>query len=200
MFKRDQAAVARWCKNEDKAVLVGLMVLLSIRMQWVGVGNQMRKVVAGDWTPLWGWKRDGYAYLLENKASLYRTIKDLRAGRISERAFLRQWLKVPGLGLPKAGFVMQLTCGRGGCLDMHNIERLGLDARVWQVPKRADIAAQMRVIDETIDRYLELCRTCGGCEVLWNEWCEHVATRVRTFEGADDVSRRHYDYLKEVKV
>lgn len=197
MYKRDQAAIQRWCKNEDKLVLVGAMVLLSIRMQWVGVGNQLKRVVSGDWTPLWGWKREGYEYLVRERAVLYRTVKDLRAGRISERAFLRQWLKVPGLGLPKAGFLMQLTCGKGGCLDMHNIERLGLDARVWQVPKRKNVWDQMRVIDETINRYLDLCRTCGGSEVLWDEWCEHVASRVGTLKDGDDVSRRHYTYLKE---
>lgn len=197
MYARDQAAIQRWCKNEDKLVLVGTMVLLSIRMQWVGVGNQLKRVVSGDWTPLWGWKREGYEYLVRERKVLYHTVRDLRAGRISERAFLRQWLKVPGLGLPKAGFVMQLTCGKGGCLDMHNIERLGLDARVWTVPKRRDVWDQMRVIDETINRYLSLCRECGGSENLWNEWCGHVASRVGTLKDGDEVSRRHYEYLKE---
>lgn len=197
MYKRDQAAIQRWCRNEDKLVLVATMVLLSIRMQWTGVGTQLKRVVGGDTGPLWGWKQDGYDYIVANKTVLYQTVRDLRAKRISERAFLRQWLKVPGLGLPKAGFVMQLTCGKGGCLDMHNIVRLGLDARVWTVPKRKDIWDQMRVIDETINRYLDLCRQCGGSEALWNEWCDYLASKVGTLKDGDDVSRRHFTYLKE---
>lgn len=198
MYARDQKAIQAWCKNPDKVVLVGTMVLLSIRMQWTGVGNQLKRVQEGDMSPLWGHKRAGWEYLRENKIVLYRTVQDLRAGRISERAFIRQWLKVPGLGIPKAGFVMQITCGKGGCLDMHNIVRLGLNAKVWTVPKRRDIAAQMQVIDETINRYLELCLVCGGSEVLWNDWCRYLADKVGTLRDGDDVSRRHYTYLKEV--
>lgn len=197
MYAKDQAAIQKWCKSEDKAVLVGLMVLASIRMQWTGVGNQLAKVQAGDKTPLWGWKQAGYDYLKANKKVLYGTIRDLRAGRITEREFMREWLKVDGLGLPKAGFVMQLTCGRGGCLDMHNIVKYGLDARVWTIPKRKEEAAQIRAIDDTIDHYLSLCELCGGSEHLWDSWCETLAGKVSTFNGARDVSRRHYTYLKE---
>jgi hypothetical protein len=155
----------------------------------------MRKVLAGDLKPLFGHKRAGYEYLQANKRVLYRTVRDLRAGRISERAFMRQWLKVPGMGIPKVGFVMQITCGKGGCLDMHNIERYGLDPKVFVVPRRVDIAKQMQAIDDTINHYLSLCELCGGSEYLWDEWCRIVADRVSTFRGADDVSLRHYAYL-----
>jgi hypothetical protein len=197
MYARDQAEIERWCKNPDKVVLVGAMVLASIRMQWVGVGTQLARIQSGDLAPLWGWKAAGYEYLQSNKRVLYRTVRDLRAGRISERAFLRQWIKVPGLGLPKAGFVMQITCGKGGCLDMHNVERYGLDASAWQVPKRKDLAAQMQAIDDTINHYLSLCDLCGGTEYLWDEWCRILAAKVGTIADADDASRRHVTYLKE---
>jgi hypothetical protein len=176
---------------------VGLIALLSIRMQWVGVGNQLADVRANGRKSkcLWGHKRKGYDYLVENKRVLYRTVRDLRAGRISTRAFIRQWLKVPGLGIVKAGFVAQMTCGKAGCLDMHNIERYGLDVKAFVVPKRVNIADQMAVIDDTINHYLSVCELCGGTEVLWNGWCMYVANTISTFDGADDVSRRHYTYL-----
>ena len=200
MYAEDQARIQRWCKNPDKVVSVGLMALLSIRMQWVGVGNQMAAVRANGMkaTQLWGLKRKGYKYLLENKQVLYKTVRDLRAGRISTRAFIRQWLKVPGMGIVKAGFVCQMTCGKAGCLDMHNITRYGLDAKVFTVPKRVDIAAQMQAIDDTINHYLSLCDLCGGTEYLWNEWCRILADKVGTFHNADDVSRRHYIYLLDL--
>lgn len=195
MYRKHQAQVQAWVRNEDRLVDCALMVLLSIRMQWTGVGNQLRRVRGGDMRPLWGVKRAGYEYLQANKRVLYRTVRDLRAGRISERAFMRQWIKVPGLGLPKAGFVMQLTCGKGGCLDMHNVERYGLDARVWTVPKRVNVADQMQAIDDTINLYLSTCRLCGGVSYLWNEWCRILAAKVGTYQGPEDVSRRHIEYL-----
>ncbi len=149
MYSRDQAAIQRWCKNPNKAVDVGLVALLSIRMQWVGVGTQLKSVrdQGRDSPCLWGHKRKGYDYLVANKRLLYRTIRDLRAGRISTRAFIRQWIKVPGMGIVKAAFVAQMACGKAGCLDMHNIKRFGLNAKVWTVPKRKDIGDQRQAID-----------------------------------------------------
>ncbi len=195
MYAQDQARIQRWCKNPDKVVQVGLMALCSIRMQWVGVGNQLAKINSGDLTPLWGHKKAGFRYLQANKRMLYRTVRDLRAGRISTRAFIRQWIKVPGMGMVKAGFVAQITCGKGGCLDMHNITRYGLDAKVFTIPKRVNIADQMQVIDDSINHYLSLCELCRGTEYLWDEWCRVLDEKVGTFHGADDVSRRHYIYL-----
>jgi hypothetical protein len=157
--------------------------------------SRLAKINAGDLTPLWGHKRKGYEYLKANKKLLYRTVRDLRAGRISTRAFIRQWIKVPGMGIVKAGFVAQMTCGKAGCLDMHNIERYGLDAKVFQVPARVKLADQMQAIDDTINHYLSLCELCGGTEYLWDEWCRVLADKVSTFDGPEDVSRRHYIYL-----
>jgi len=198
MFSEDQERIERWCKNPDKLLTVGAMVLCSIRMQWVGVGNQLAKIRAGDMTPLWGWKLDGYTYLRDNRKWLYAKVRDARAGRISTHALMREFLKVPGLGLPKAGFMVQLLTGESGCLDMHNIEQYGLDASVWHIRPRKCPSAQMQEIDNKIRVYLALVDACGGPEKLWDNWCEHLNEKVSTFHGADDVSRRHYIYLLDL--
>jgi len=200
MYAEDQARIQRWCKNPEKVVQVGLVALCSIRMQWVGVGNQLATIRAQGRTAtcLWGHKRKGYDYLVANKRLLYRTVRDLRAGRISTRAFIRQWIKVPGMGMVKAGFVAQMTCGKAGCLDMHNIVRYGLDVKMLTIPKRKNIADQMQVIDDFINHYLSVCELCGGTEYLWDEWCRVLNDKVGTFHSADDVSRRHYIYLLDL--
>lgn len=197
MYRDDQARIERWCKNPDKLLLVGTMVLLSIRMQWVGVGNQMASVSElGSKSPcLWGFKRDGYIYLRDNRKRLYKHVKDYRAGRIWLDDLMREFLKVPGLGLPKAGFLCQLLTGHSGCLDMHNIERFGLDAKVWEVRSRKKLADQIAEIDDKISLYLRLIDACGGPEKLWDDWCEALNDKVGTFHSADDVSRRHWIYL-----
>jgi len=197
MYKDDQSRIERWCKNPDKFLTVGTMVLLSIRMQWVGVGNQMESVrkLGTDAPQLWGFKRAGYIYLRDNRVKLYSKVRAYRAGRLQLGDLLREFLKVPGLGLPKAGFMCQLLVGEAGCLDMHNVERFDLDEKAWFIRPRKNPAAQVREIDDKCELYLHLCDACGGTEKLWNEWCEHLNDRVSTFEGADDVSRRHVKYL-----
>jgi len=197
MFEQDQARIEEWCRNPDKLLTVGTMVLVSIRMQWVGVGTQMESVrKLGVNSPcLWGWKRDGYKYLRDNHIHLYGRVKACRSGRIEVHDLLREFLKVPGLGLPKAGFLAQLVVGKAGCLDMHNIERFDLDPKVWAIRPRANAADQVREIEDKIALYLHLIDLCGGTRKLWDEWCEHLNEKVSTFYNADDVSRRHWVYL-----
>lgn len=200
MYKQDQARIERWCKNPDKFLEVGTMVLLSIRMQWVGVGNQMADVRKNGAKSkcLWGWKRDGYRYLRDNRKQLYAHVRKYRAGKTYLDDLIREFLKVPGLGLPKAGFLAQLLVGDAGCLDMHNIERFDLDANVWKVRKLKNLDDMVREIDDKIAMYLSLCKLCGGSEKLWDDWCEYLNEKVGTFHNADDVSRRHYIYLLDL--
>lgn len=200
MYKQDQARIERWCKNPDKFLTVGTMVLLSIRMQWVGVGTQMESVrkLGVDSPCLWGFKRAGYVYLRDNRVKLYAAVRDYRAGKMYLDDLIREFLKVPGLGLPKAGFLAQLLVGDAGCLDMHNIERFDLEPKVWFIRPRKNAAAQVREVDDKIALYLKLCQLCGGSEQLWDDWCEYLNDRVGTFHSADDVSRRHYIYLLDL--
>ncbi len=200
MFKQDQARIERWCKNPDKLLTVGTMVLASIRMQWVGVGTQMESIreLGVDSGCLWGFKKDGYVYLRDNRKALYKHVRDYRAGKMWLDDLMREFVKVPGLGLPKAGFLCQLLVGRSGCLDMHNVDRFGLDAKAWMIRPRKDPAAQLRELDDKISLYLKLIEACGGTEKLWDEWCEHLNDRWSVFHNADDVSRRHWIYLLDL--
>ena len=200
MFTDDQARIERWCKNPDKFLKVGTMVLLSIRMQWVGVGNQMAQVQRDGSKAqcLWGFKRAGYVYLRDNRKKLYRYVRDCRAGRIYIDDLMEEFLKVPGLGMAKAGFLVQLLTGEAGCLDMHNVERFGLSPVHWAIRPRARLHEQLQEIQDKIRLYLSLCEACGGSEYLWDSWCEHLNDTVSTFEGAEDVSRRHYIYLLDI--
>ena len=121
--------------------------------------------------------------------------EDCREGRIFVNDLMRDYLAVPGLGLVKAGFVVQLLVGEAGCMDMHNLARLGLDPDEFDIPKRADPEEQLLVINECIAHYLYMCEKFGGSEHLWNGWCEFVAETYRTYDDAEDVSRRHVTYL-----
>jgi hypothetical protein len=203
MFNKDQKQIADWCTTPDQMVTVGTMVLLSIRMQWSGVGTQLQDVQENGSRSkcLWGWKRAGYQYLRDNKLELFTAVVVHRVAKYpDDSALMRAFLKVPGLGLAKAGFMCQLLCGTVGCLDMHNIKRFQLDAKTLTIPKRVCPAKQLQVIDDSISFYIALCKQCGGTEKLWDEWCELLADKVSTFKDGAEVSRRHYTYLIDAEL
>lgn len=197
MYADDQAQIERWCKNPDKFLKVAAMVLCSIRMQWGGVGSQLEGIeeFGSEAACLWGWKREGYRYVRDFRYELYNEVRKYRRGDTYLNDLMREFLKIPGLGLVKAGFLCQLTTGHSGCLDMHNIARFGLEPAIWEIRRRVDPAEQVREVDDKIALYLDLIDRCGGSESLWNEWCEHLNEQVSTFDGAEDVSRRHWEYL-----
>lgn len=196
MYAKDQAEIEAWARKDWRNTLdVGIFVLLTIRMQFGGIGRQLQRVRAGDEAPLWGFKAEGAAYLREHAEYLHERAEDARQGRIWVNDLLRDYYAVPGLGLVKAGFVVQLLIGEAGCIDMHNLARFGLEAKEFDVPKRKDPDEQLRVIDECIEHYLWTCEMLGGSEQLWDGWCEFVANTYKTYDDAEDVSRRHVTYL-----
>lgn len=196
MYARDQRQIEMWAgRNPDNTLDVGTFVLLTIQQQFSGVGRQLERVRAGDLTPLWGHKRAGYEYLREKRFYLWHRSVEAREGRIWVNDLLRDYLACPGLGLVKAGFVVQLLTGEVGCLDMHNVERFSLSDRDFKIPKRKDVDEQLRVVDEYIAHYLWMCERCGGSERLWDGWCNYVGELYTTWESGDAVSRAHVDYL-----
>lgn len=111
-------------------------------------------------------------------------------GLVEERLMLF-FSGLPGLGLVKAGFMVQLCFGLGGCLDTHNIDRFGLNASSFKASSFKDAKREATRI-RLVRSYLETVRQCGGCAQLWAEWCQYVANKTPRFEGdAVVVSRLH---------
>lgn len=196
MFRDDQPTIEAWARKDALNTLdVGTFVLLSIRQQFSGLGRLLQRVKDRDMAPLWGFKREGFDYLHRKRAYLHKRCEDARFGRIWVNDLMRDYLAVPGLGLVKAGFCVQLLTGEAGCMDMHNLERFGMNEREFNIPKRKDVDEQLREVDKAIENYLYTCDRYGGSVQLWDGWCHWVAETYSTYEDADDVSRRHVTYL-----
>ena len=104
------------------------------------------------------------------------------------------WLQVPGLGLPKAGFMTQLVMGKGGCMDVHNIRKYlpevdsskGTPSR-WQTSGQSEETKKRKAVD-----YLGFCKLAGGAKGLWDQWCDFIAEQYPdAFESGDHVSKLH---------
>lgn len=194
MYNEDQPVVARWARESVANFIdVFAMVLLSINSDWRDVAAQMTSVRAlGLESPrLFGVKRSAYRIFVTQAEYLKREMEqNARWGNHEDNLDLLTDL--PGIGLPKAGFICQLLYGTVGCFDRHNLKRLGLDERAFSFAK-AQTQAQRRKV---IERYIETCKGFGGSEALWNGWCTHMATLYpKRYASAEVVSKMHVTHL-----
>ena len=173
MFSTHQKAISDFALSSN----VGLertfrLVFLSIRQPFWRMPEQFKSVddMGLDSPYLFGWKRAGLAFVRANASGLRHALAGVPAGYGGAETLL-QIASVPGLGLVKAGFVLQLVTGSAGCIDSHNLERFGLNANAFKYGSNASDALKRK----KALAYLDACWNAGGCESLWNGWCDHVA-------------------------
>ena len=175
MFSTHQSTIADFALGSN----VGLertfrLVLLSIRQPFWKMPQQFKSVDdMGLESPyLFGWKRSGLAFVRANASVLRETLKAVPEGYGDAQALL-DVATVPGLGLVKAGFVLQLVTGSAGCIDTHNMQRFGLNENAFKFGSNAsDTLKRKKAL-----AYLDACWKAGGCESLWDGWCDYVAAQ-----------------------
>lgn len=110
---------------------------------------------------LWGFKRRTYEYVTLHKADLW-TVLDLPL----RDALASLAASVPGLGLVKAGFCLQLAGYDVACLDTRNVRREGRNPRAFRTDGKPPTARKL-------DAYLR--ETEGKAQAYWDAWCVDVA-------------------------
>ena len=201
MFNTHCTAVQKYSQRHvDNMADTVLMVVLSIQQNWLSVGEQLADVRANklDSKFLWGNKIKTYQYLMANKHKMFAQVKAVLNSKKSYDAkaysLMRIFLRVDGLGLPKAGFCCQLIAGMVGCMDIHNIRLYDLDPKTFKLNPNPKTQRARLANDEKIQTYITLCHDYG-CENLWNSWCENLATKSNRWQDANHVSEVHYTYL-----
>jgi len=187
-------------KSPDNMVDVGLMVVLSIQQNWLGVGTQLEdvRINGAESKFLWGNKINTYHYLQANKHILYAdamaVINSESPDRTKARDLMDIFLRVTGLGIPKAGFMCQLMAGLVGCMDVHNIRMYSLNASSLSLSKNPKTSKGIEANARKIATYIDLCHDIGT-EKLWNVWCDYLATKSKQWRDGTHVSHVHYTYL-----
>ena len=186
--------------NAENLANVITMVVLSIQQDWRSVGKQLLDVKEQGIESrfLWGNKKNTYKFLQARKHILFSQFKAvLNSNKTdSEKALslMQIFLRVPGLGLAKAGFVCQLTAGLVGCIDVHNIRIYGIDPNHLKVSMKVK---NKELIKNKISNYINICHAIGT-EKLWNNWCEYLSTKNKTWRDGFHVSEVHEQYLMGV--
>ena len=187
--------INEYCQdNEHNMYKMVLMVVLSIQQQWQVVGDQLADVLSKglDSKALWGYKANTYSWLQENKSQLYdETMFSIKHIACPEKTLLDIFSKIPNLGLPKAGFCVQLLHGSIGCMDTHNLNRLSIKPSQVKLNKKLLVIKRI----EKIDKYINICDNYSS-SWLWNSWCEFVADKNKTsWKNSTAVSEAHFTYL-----
>lgn len=179
MYKEHVPLIKEYAGSPSGLLDVVTFVLLTIRTPFYRVKGDMNDVrlTGAQSTALWGFKRSGYSYTKEHLEALHR------ASQSDTEQALNEFLKVPGLGLAKAGFTLQCLGHDIACLDTHNIKRFGIDTTI--IKKK--------------DGYLQVCKM-QTTEQWWNSWCEYLITTTHNkgkFKNAYEVSQFHLECIVE---
>ena len=180
MYKSDQFAIQdhAWGKGPAYIRQVMALAILSIRQPFYKMDEQIidkDKYMFGHKKYAWAEIQEMSGPILMFHLNAKCTVKSM------------EWLtQVHGIGMVKAGFILQMLGHEVGCLDSHNIAMYGLDAKFLR----------RKPTEENIELYLELCRKLGGAEHLWDRWCERLAIQQPTrWRDADHVSMFHRDTI-----
>lgn len=214
MFKIVQPKIRQWVEDDTRRVRdVILFASLTIRQPFYQIKHQMSSVRQhGDKSPyLFGFKRNTYKWFDEHTntvSQLYETIN-----RLTDSESLGIISTIPGIGLAKAGFVMQMLKGSIGCLDTHNLvlykdtirdllrdnpKGLFKDHPKYKLFFKEDYNTKSNPLKnfkwEPLG-YTTICNTIGT-EFLWDEWCNVIHQKYPSrFMSSTNVSEYHYECL-----
>lgn len=193
MYKQDQYEIQKACESDAKYTREAMLfVSRSIRNHF----SRLRKITDDERslgiesTSLnQKIKRDAFEYIHANYKQLH---EDIFNPDLSLAEKLLSVSSIPGIGIVKAGFVLQLCIGKVGCLDTHNLRMFGFSDSTFKfskTTKRNTALSKARL-------YIETCEKLGGSEFLWDNWCEFIAAKYpKHFQSAEDVSKLHVELI-----
>lgn len=187
-------------QSADNLMDVAMLVSVSIQQNWLSCGNQLKDVKENGINSkfLWGVKSKTYKYLNSNKHKLYSQVlaisNSYKSNDDKAYSLMKVFLRIDGLGLPKAGFLCQLTMGLVGCMDVHNIKMYEINPKTLVLNKNVKTIKGLQANKQKIKSYIKLCHTYGT-ENLWDDWCNNLATKSKSWRDGNHVSEVHINYL-----
>ena len=214
MYQRDCNLIAQYAMTSPDALYdIIEFTLCTINMPLSRVHTQRISIrehgIKSKWVS--SQKAKGITYAQENKAELHTLMLNIRevlssdpyadlspiAGITGAQAAVDLFMRIPSIGMVKAGFISQMCGFEVACLDRHNIRMLGLSETALLVSKT--IKPELRL--KKIRNYVELCRL-KGAEYWWDTWCNYVAEKGgmnKSLPTGDAVSAYHVTTIMEMQ-
>ena len=186
-------------KNMESVIA---FVFSSIRVQTALLPRFMREYkrrgLASSW--LWGNKKTGLSYVIKHRNQLFKDYQQILKSKKGscEHDLIMLFLDVPGLGIPKSAFVVQMLTGKSGCMDVHNIRKYmpELDAGKGTPAIFQTSGNSTSLKSKKVNQYIVACKKAGGSQKMWDAWCNHIAVlQPKHFLDGEAVSNMHHEVL-----
>lgn len=202
MFDTHQYEIGRYARYDARNMFrVITFVLCTIQQQLNIVEECMEDIDHEDAASiyLWGWKREAFMWYRDNKDQVYRTAMDIYDAHpdpsIARHELLKYFASLPGLGLVKGGFVIQLCFGLSGCIDRHNVKRFNIPAGRFKAFRYKN-AKTNKTRNAIVREYHAIVDRCGGTASLWDTWCNYLAAKTPSiYKNGYAVSKIHMDAI-----
>lgn len=183
MYKDHMPAIRDAMRADVEVFKRGVMfAVCSIRQPTINVPDQLGILFDGEEgeNPLFGHKFKAWEYINDNSRCAYLWSKlnlfaSLSAGGPMDyphsgatEAALLALLDVPGLGIVKSAFILQLMGFDVACLDSRNVKREGRKHDAFATHGYTPERLRPKVV-----KYLD--ETYGKAEHYWDAWCWDVA-------------------------
>ena len=170
---------------------VGLFVIATMNRHFEIVGRAVADYTEFGEQSTWfsKWQHRALAVWCHEAPRLHRRLGMWRETSVGFA--LMEVIQLPGVAITKGAFFLQLLGFPIGCLDRHNLRYAGLEENTFK-----KVPASVEGLTRKLHTYIGLCKELGGSEVLWNQWCNHLATtRPKSFASAEVVSELHVRYI-----
>lgn len=194
MYLNHVPTIATAMQNSPKTFCNAIMfAVVSARTQFVTVPTQMLELeLAGRKARcLWSWKTSAFDYLQAHGTELFF---DITTTADTTEALLRLTRAVPGLGIVKGAFVLQMLGHDIACLDVRNIVRDGRNPRAYRSDGEAGKAT--KAYERKVARYV--ADTSGKAQFYWDIWCRGVAEDYK--KTAHQISEMHLCFIEPKQV
>jgi|TARA_E500000318_G_scaffold68813_2_gene63668 hypothetical protein len=199
MYQRDCTEIVQHAlQSPDGLYDVIEFTLCTINMPLSRVIEQRKSIKLHGIMSKWvsSTKAQGITYAQEHKVELHTLMLNIRETAGCDtidgaQAVVDLFMRIPSIGMVKAGFIGQMLGFQVACLDRHNVRALGLSESALRINKKASQEVRLKKIRE----YVKLCRRKGS-EYWWDTWCNFVADRGgmnKSLPTGDAVSRYHVD-------
>jgi len=199
MYQRDCTEIVQHAlQSPDGLYDVIEFTLCTINMPLSRVIEQRKSIKLHGIMSKWvsSTKAQGITYAQEHKVELHTLMLNIRETAGCDtidgaQAVVDLFMRIPSIGMVKAGFIGQMLGFQVACLDRHNVRALGLSESALRINKKASQEVRLKKIRE----YVKLCRRKGS-EYWWDTWCNFVADRGgmnKSLPTGDVVSRYHVD-------
>ena len=204
MYQRDCNLIAQYATTSPDAMYdIVEFTLCTINMPLSRVHTQRISIrehgIKSKWVS--EAKAKGITYAFDHKDELHTLMLNIKETVGTDtidgaQAAVDLFMRIPSIGMVKAGFIAQMCGFEVACLDRHNIRMLGLSEAALKVSKK--IKPELRL--KKIRQYVKLCRL-EGAEYWWDTWCNYVAEKGgmnKSLPTGDAVSAYHVTSIMEM--